>query len=434
MARRLDAGDAGFEAAFAAIVTTARGRDDDVAGVVTDIIDDVRRRGDEALIELTRRFDRVELDADRLFLGADEIDAAADRCPADTVAALEFAARRIEDHHRRQMPVDLDYRDEAGVRLGARWTPVDAAGVYVPGGTAAYPSSVLMTALPAKVAGVGRVVMAMPTPGGALNPAALAAARLAGIDRILRVGGAQAIAALALGTATVDAVDVIVGPGNAYVAAAKRQLFGVVGIDTIAGPSEIVVVADDANDPEWIAADLLAQAEHDTAARSIMITDDTAFADAVDAAVERCLEGLDRADIARASWRDNGAILRVARIADAAPLIDRLAPEHLALAVADPDALAAKVRHAGAIFLGRYTPEAIGDYVAGPNHVLPTGRGARFSSGLSVLDFLKRSSIIGCDAASLARVGPAAITLAEAEGLGAHARSVALRLGPESKD
>lgn len=434
MARRLDAGDSGFEAAFAAIVTTARGRDEDVAGVVAEIIDDVRKRGDAALIELTRRFDRVELDADRLFLGPGEIDAAADDCPADTVAALEFAARRIEDHHRRQMPVDIDYHDEAGVRLGARWTPVDAAGVYVPGGTAAYPSSVLMTVLPAKIAGVGRIVMAMPTPGGTLNPTVMAAARLAGIDRILRVGGAQAIAALALGTAAVDAVDVIVGPGNAYVAAAKRQLFGVVGIDAIAGPSEIVVVADTANDPEWIAADLLAQAEHDTAARSILITDDTAFADAVEAAVDRQLDGLERADIARASWRDNGAILCVARITDAAPLINRLAPEHLALAVADPDALAAKVRHAGAIFLGRYTPEAIGDYVAGPNHVLPTERGARFSSGLSVLNFLKRSSIIGCDATSLARVGPAAIRLAEAEGLGAHARSVALRLVPDRKD
>ena len=428
MTRRLDAADPDFADGFAALVAADREREEDVAAAVAAIIDDVRARGDRALVELTARFDRLELKPERLRLGGDEIAAAAAKCPAEIVAALEFAARRIEDYHRRQMPRPLDYRDAKGVRLGARWTPVDAVGIYVPGGAAAYPSSVLMTAVPAKVAGVPRVAMATPTPGGALDPAVLAAARLAGVDEIYRIGGAQAIAALAFGTATVAPVDKIVGPGNVYVAAAKRQVFGVVGIDAIAGPSEIVVVADADNDPEWIAADLLAQAEHDEAARAILITDDGAFGDAVAAAVERHLAGLERAAIAGASWRANGAIIRVARLDDAAALIDRLAPEHLELAVADPDALAERVRHAGAIFLGRHTPEAIGDYVAGPNHVLPTARSARFSSGLSVLDFLKRTSLVRCSAEALAKIGPAAVTLAAAEGLGAHALSVQIRL------
>ncbi len=428
MTRRLDAADPGFADGFAALVAVDREREEDVAAAVAAIIDDVRARGDRALVELTARFDRHELKPERLWIGGDEITAAAAKCPAETLAALEFAARRIEDYHRRQMPRPLDYRDAKGVRLGARWTPVAAVGIYVPGGAAAYPSSVLMNAVPAKVAGVLRVAMATPTPGGALDPAVLAAARLAGVDEIYRIGGAQAIAALAYGTATVAPVDKIVGPGNIYVAAAKRQVFGVVGIDAIAGPSEIVVVADADNDPEWIAADLLAQAEHDEAAQAILITDDGAFGDAVAAAVERHLAGLERAAIAGASWRANGAIIRVARLDDAAALIDRLAPEHLELAVADPDALADRVRHAGAIFLGRHTPEAIGDYVAGPNHVLPTARSARFSSGLSVLDFLKRTSLVRCSAEALAKIGPAAVTLATAEGLGAHALSVQIRL------
>ena len=429
MARRLDVADPGFEERFDELVAARRGRDEDVDAAAGAIIEDVRARGDAALIALAARFDRIELTPDELRLSSDEIAGAASKCPAETVAALEFAARRIEDFHRRQAPPALDYRDAAGVRLGARWTPVASAGLYVPGGAAAYPSSVLMNAVPAKVAGVARVAMATPTPGGALDPAVLAAARIVGVDEIYRIGGAQAIAALAYGTATVAPVDKIVGPGNAYVAAAKRRVFGVVGIDAIAGPSEIVVVADAENDPGWIAADLLAQAEHDEAAQAILIADDADFVDAVAAAIEGHLAGLERAAIARASWRANGAIIRVARLDDAAALVDRLAPEHLELAVADPDALALRVRNAGAIFLGRHTPEAIGDYVAGPNHVLPTARSARFSSGLSVLDFLKRTSFVECDAGSLAAIGPAAVTLANAEGLGAHALSVKVRLG-----
>ena len=433
--RRLDAADSGFEEGFTALVEARRERDEDVDQAVAAIIAEVRARGDAALVELTARFDRFELTPDRLRLKDGEVAGAAAKCSAETVAALEFAARRIEDYHRRQMPAPIDYRDAAGVRLGERWTPVDSAGLYVPGGTAAYPSSVLMNAVPARVAGVGRVAMAMPTPDGALSPAVLAAARIAGVDEIYRIGGAQAIAALAFGTATVAAVDKIVGPGNAYVAAAKRRVFGVVGIDMIAGPSEIVVVADADNDPDWIAADLLAQSEHDEAAQAILITDDGVFADAVADAVERHLAGLERAAIARASWHANGAVVRVERLDDAAALVDRLAPEHLELAIADPDALASRVRHAGAILLGRHTPEAIGDYVAGPNHVLPTARGARFSSGLSVVDFLKRTTFVGCGSEGLAALGPAAVTLATAEGLGAHALSVRLRLerGPGNR-
>jgi histidinol dehydrogenase len=433
MARRLDAADPGFEAAFEALLTARCAHDEDVDAAVAGIIADVRARGDAALIELTERLDRLRLSPGELRLETREIAAAADACPPETVAALERAAGRIEDYHRRQLPEPLDYRDAAGVRLGARWTPIAEVGLYTPGGKAAYPSSLLMNALPARVAGVSRIAMALPTPDGVLDPAVLAAARIAGIDEIYRIGGAQAIAALAYGTETVAAVDKIVGPGNAWVAAAKRRVFGTVGIDLIAGPSEIVVVADAGNDPAWIAADLLSQAEHDEVAQAILITDDGDFADAVAAAVERLLGSLARAAIAGESWRTNGAIIRVAAIADACALVDRLAPEHLELAVEDPDALADRVRHAGAIFLGRHTPEAIGDYVAGPNHVLPTARSARFSSGLSALDFLKRTSIVACDAASLARIGPDAATLADAEGLGAHALSIRLRLGREAK-
>jgi len=427
MALRLDASDAGFAAAFAAVLDAKRDTETDVGAVVADILADVRARGDDAVIDYTHRFDRFALTADTMALDAARIDEAVAACDADALAALKVAAKRIEDFHARQMPSDDSYRDAAGVELGTRWRPVAAAGLYVPGGTAAYPSSVLMNALPARVAGVARLAMVVPTPDDTINPLVLAAARIAGVDEIYRIGGAQAIAALAYGTATIAPVDKIVGPGNAYVAAAKRQVFGTVGIDMIAGPSEILVVADADNDPRWIAADLMSQAEHDTAAQAILITDDAGFADAVDAAVTEVLKGLDRADIAGASWAQHGVIVTVADL-DAAPaLIDRLAPEHLELAVADPDRLAAAVRNAGAIFLGRYTPEAVGDYVAGPNHVLPTGRTARFSSGLSVYNFLKRTNLVRCDADSLAAIGPTAITLAKAEGLGAHALSIAIR-------
>jgi len=429
MPHRLDASQADFEARFQAFLAAPREATADVATAVAEILADVRARGDVALIAYTARFDRWAARAETLRLGAAALDGAIEQCAAETLEALRFAARRIEDYHRRQLPADLDYRDQAGIRLGHRWTPVAAVGLYVPGGTAAYPSSVLMNALPAKVAGVERRVMVVPTPDGGLDPLVLAAARLAGVSEVYRVGGAQAVAALAFGTATVAPVDKIVGPGNAYVAEAKRQVFGTVGIDTIAGPSEILIVADRDNDPSWIAADLLSQAEHDTAAQAILLSDDGAFAEAVAEAVEAHLARLPRQEIARASWEANGALIVVPDLVQAPGLIDRIAPEHLELAVADPDALAARVRNAGAIFLGRHTPEAIGDYVAGPNHVLPTGRAARFASGLSVLDFMKRSSIIGCDGRGLAAVAPAAMTLAHAEGLDAHALSLALRLG-----
>ena len=428
MPHRLNARAAGFEAAFEAFLAVKRGTEADVARVVDGILADLRARGDAALIENTERFDRIRLTPETLRISADEIAEAAARCPPEVVAALELAARRIEAYHRHQLPEDLDYTDAAGLRLGHRWTPVAAAGLYVPGGTAAYPSSVLMNALPAKVAGVARRVMVVPTPDGVLNPAVMAAARLAGIDEAYRIGGAQAIGALAYGTETIRAVDKIVGPGNAYVAAAKRQVFGTVGIDSIAGPSEVLVVADGANDPAWIAADLLAQAEHDSVAQSILMTDDAEFAEAVAGAVDSLLAGLERRDIAGASWSAHGAIILLPDLAAAPALIDRIAPEHLELAVAEPDALAARVRNAGAIFLGRHAPEALGDYLAGPNHVLPTGRTARFSSGLSVLDFMKRSSLIGCTPEALNALGPAVVALARAEGLGAHALSVAIRL------
>lgn len=428
---RLNAGAPGFEAAFRTLLLAKREQAEDVDGAVSAIIADVKARGDAALLELTARFDRLQLDAKGLAISPAEVDAACAEVDAGQLAALRVAAERIEAFHARQRPQDDHYTDAAGVRLGLRWTPVDAVGLYVPGGTATYPSSVLMNAMPARVAGVGRIVMVVPTPDGRLNPLVLAAARLAGVTEIYRVGGAQAVAALAFGTATIAPVDKIVGPGNAWVAAAKRQVFGTVGIDSIAGPSEILVVADKANDPAWIAADLLSQAEHDTAAQSILITDDAAFADAVVAAVEDHLSRLPRTDIARTSWQDNGAVILVASLDDAPALINRVAPEHLELAVADPDAMAARVRHAGAIFLGRHTPEAIGDYVAGPNHVLPTARTARFSSGLGVHDFMKRTTLVGCDPTSLAAIGPAAVTLARSEGLEAHALSVSIRLGTE---
>ncbi|WP_299397753.1 histidinol dehydrogenase [Pelagibius sp.] len=428
MPLRLNSSDADFENAFADLLSGKRETDEDVDAAVAEILDTVRRQRDAALIAYTERFDRLSLSAAGLRISTEDLAAAEADCDPETLAALRLAAERIADYHRRQKPEDLDYRDPAGVRLGHRWTAVAAAGLYVPGGTAAYPSSVLMNALPAKVAGVERLVMTVPTPDGVVNPLVLAAARLAGVSEVYRVGGAQAIAALAYGTETIRPVDKIVGPGNAYVAAAKRRVFGTVGIDMIAGPSEVLVVADADNRPDLIAADLLSQAEHDTAAQSILITDDAGFAEAVAAAVDAQLATLPRREIAAASWRDHGAIVLLGSMAEAPALIDRIAPEHLELAVADPDALARLVRNAGAIFLGRHTPEAIGDYLAGPNHVLPTARSARFSSGLSVLDFMKRSSIVACDAESIRAIGPATVRLAEAEGLDAHARSVALRL------
>jgi histidinol dehydrogenase len=430
---RLSTRDDGFEAGFRALLEQKRESAADVDDAVAAIIDDVARRGDRALIEFTRRFDRLDLAAHELRVSPHEITAGAAAAAPATVAALSVAAERIERFHRRQLPAPIDYIDESGMRLAQRWTPIAAAGLYVPGGTAAYPSSVLMNAIPARVAGVERLVMAVPAPDGVLNPLVLAAARLAGIDEIYRIGGAQAIAALAYGTETIPPVDKIVGPGNAYVAAAKRRVFGRVGIDMIAGPSEILVVADRDDDPRWIAADLLSQAEHDSAAQAILFTDDAAFAAAVEAAIAEHLRVLPRAAIARASWQRHGAIVILDNFDEAPPLIDRIAPEHLELALAEAEALAARVRHAGAIFLGRHTPEAIGDYIAGPNHVLPTARSARFASGLGVLDFLKRSSLVRCEAASLAALAPAAIRLAEAEGLAAHALSLAIRLDREGR-
>jgi len=430
MTRRLDQSEAGFDGAFDALVAAGRDIDMDVDEAVAAIIDDVRARGDAALVALTAKFDRLAVaSVSELYVSADEIAAARSECDGAAIDALEVAAARIESYHRRQLPAGFDYTDEAGVRLGARWTPIASVGLYVPGGTAAYPSSVLMNAIPARVAGVGKLTMVVPAPDGILNPLVLAAAGIASIDEIIKIGGAQAIAALAYGTESVAPVDKIVGPGNAYVAAAKRRVFGAVGIDMVAGPSEILVVADSDNNPAWIAADLLSQAEHDENAQSVLICDSAAFADAVEASVKDHLSRLPRSGIARASWENHGAVIIVDDVYAAAPLVDRLAPEHLELAVADPDRLATGVRNAGAIFLGRFTPEAIGDYMAGPSHVLPTSRSARFSSGLGVPDFLKRTSIIGCDQAALSAIGPAAETLAVAEGLDAHALSVTVRSG-----
>ncbi|MFO1068327.1 MAG: histidinol dehydrogenase [Geminicoccaceae bacterium] len=428
MPLRLDAREPGFAAAFAQLVDDRRDAEADVRDAVVAIVADVRRRGDAALVELTRRFDRVAVDADGLRVTPAEIDAAVARCPADQVAALELAAARIRAFHERQLPADSGWTDAQGVRLGMRWSAIDAVGLYVPGGTAAYPSSVLMNAIPARVAGCRRLVMVVPAPNGVLNPLVLAAARLAGVDEIWRIGGAQAVAALAYGTEHILPVDKIVGPGNAYVAEAKRQVFGRVGIDMIAGPSEIVVVADGDNRADWIAADLLSQAEHDPRAQAVLLTDSAAFADEVARAVDRQLQSLQRAETAAASWRDHGAIVVLRDLDAAVELVDRLAPEHLELAVAEPEALAARIRHAGAIFMGPLTPEVIGDYVGGPNHVLPTGRTARFASGLSVFDFLKRTTLLGCDAAAFAALAPAAAVLARAEGLEAHALALDRRL------
>ncbi len=426
---RLDSTDPGFGAAFSAFVAARRGVDEDVDAAVTEIIDDVRARGDAAVIDYTARFDGQDLTPDALRVGPEERAAAAAKCSAEASGALAAAAARITAFHERQRPQDDSFTDAQGVRLGAHWTAIATAGLYVPGGTAAYPSSVLMNAIPARVAGVDRLVMAVPTPDGTLNPLVMEAARLVEVDEIYRVGGAQAVAAMAYGTPTIAAVDKIVGPGNAYVAAAKRRVFGTVGIDMVAGPSEILVVADADNDPSWIAIDLLSQAEHDSVAQAILITDDPQFADAVAGAVRSHLASLPRASVAGQSWHDHGAIIVVPSLADTPALIDSLAPEHVELAIDEAGALACEIRNAGAIFLGRHTPEAIGDYVAGPNHVLPTARSARFASGLGVLDFMKRTTTVECDASSLAAIGPAAVTLAEAEGLDAHARSVAIRLG-----
>jgi len=420
--------DAGFAAQFDAMLGMKREDSPDVDAVVAGIIADVRARGDAALIELTARFDRLTLTPQTLRFSAQEIAAQAALVGADDRAALELAAVRIRDYHARQMPRDESWTDAEGATLGWRWTPVAAAGLYVPGGLASYPSSVLMNAIPAKVAGVGRLAIVVPTPDGVCNPLVLLAAQIAGVDEIYRIGGAQAIAALAYGTATIAPVDKITGPGNAYVAAAKRRVFGKVGIDMIAGPSEILVIADRDNDPDWIALDLLSQAEHDASAQAILITDDAGFAEAVMAAVEKRLETLERRAIAGASWRDNGAVIVVDDLAEAVALTDRIAPEHLELCVADPEALAARISHAGAIFLGHWTPEAIGDYIGGPNHVLPTARSARFSSGLSVMDFVKRTTMARMTPAALRAIGPAAVRLATSESLQAHGLSVQARL------
>ena len=428
MPRRLDASSPGFAADFETLLADREAVTDDVSDVVADILKDVRARGDEALVDYTRRFDKLDLKKTGIRFADSEIDAAAASIPAETQEALELAARRIEVFHRRQIPEDFSFEDDAGVNLGLAWKALESVGLYVPGGRAAYPSSVLMNAIPAKVAGVDRLAMVVPTPNGVVNALVLAAAKLAGVDEIYRVGGAQAVGALAYGTKSIAAVDKIVGPGNAYVATAKRMVYGRVGIDSIAGPSEILVVADRDNDPAWIAADLLSQAEHDPVSQSVLIADDAAFIDAVMDAVAGHLKTLSKSEVARESWQNHGTAILVKHLDDAAGLVDRLAPEHLELAIADPKPFAARIRHAGAIFLGRHTPEAIGDYVAGPNHVLPTSRTARFSSGLSVYDFLKRTTVVGCTADALARIGPAAIRLAEAEGLPAHARSVAIRL------
>lgn len=428
MALRLDGLAPDFATAFAALLAMKRETAEDVDQAVQKIIADVMDRGDAALIDYSAKFDRVDLAKTGLAVSAAEIAAAQAAVTPEALEALRLAHQRITSFHERQRPLDEVFTDALGVRLGWRWRAIEAAGLYVPGGTASYPSSVLMNAVPAKVAGVARLVMVVPAPDGHIEPLVLAAAALAGVDEIYRVGGAQAVAALAYGTKTIAPVSKIVGPGNAYVAAAKRRVFGAVGIDMIAGPSEVLIMADRTANPEWIAADLLAQAEHDRAAQSILITDSAALADQVEAAVENQLASLPRKEIAGASWRDNGAIILVPSLAEALPLADRFAAEHLEIMSVDADALAARVVNAGAIFIGGHTPEAIGDYVGGSNHVLPTARSARFSSGLSVLDFMKRTSILNCSPQSLAAIGPAAVILGKAEGLDAHARSVALRL------
>ncbi len=433
MPKYLNCRDDDFEASFTALLAANRGAGEDVGAAVADIIRNVKENGDQALIDFTRRFDGFDPTMESLRVSSDELEHSVTSCDVATLEALTFAATRINDFHYRQLPANLDYKDKAGVRLGLSWKPIASVGLYVPGGTAAYPSSVLMNAIPAKVAGVKRLVMTVPAPGGKVSPLVLAAARMAGIDEVYRIGGAQAISALAYGTEMITRVDKIVGPGNAYVTEAKRQVFGVVGIDMIAGPSEILVVADATNDPSWIAADLLSQAEHDASSQAILITDSKDFADNVSRAMAGILDTLPRNHIASRSCREHGCIIIVENLDQAPSLIDRVAPEHLELAIEDAADMAAKVSNAGAIFLGRFTPEAIGDYVAGPDHVLPTAGSARFSSGLGVLDFMKRSTIVGCDRQSIIKVGPHAVTLAEAEGLDAHAMSVSLRLNaPET--
>ncbi|MDH4986114.1 histidinol dehydrogenase [Aminobacter anthyllidis] len=428
MAITLRQSDADFEKRFAAFLTTKREISPDVDATVRAIIDDVRSRGDAALVDYTQKFDRADLSKLGIAVSRADIGQAYKDADPETIEALRFARDRIRSHHARQMPKDDRYVDPIGVELGSRWTAVEAVGLYVPGGTASYPSSVLMNAVPAQVAGVERIVIVVPATGGIINPLVLVAADLAGVSEIYRVGGAQAVAALAYGTETIRPVAKIVGPGNAYVAAAKRQVFGTVGIDMIAGPSEVLVVADADNDPDWLAADLLAQAEHDVSAQSILLTNDAAFGKSVEEAVERQIKLLPRAETAAASWRDFGAVILVDDFDAAMPLVNRIAAEHLELAVADPEAMLPKVRNAGAIFVGKHTPEVIGDYVGGSNHVLPTARSARFSSGLTVLDFVKRSSILKLGPDQLRALAPAAIALAKAEGLDAHARSVAIRL------
>lgn len=430
MTLRLSSTDPGFAQAFDAFVQRPRGTPEDVDDVARRLLENVQQEGDAAVLRATAQLDRLQVNAvGDLRVPAEALEEAAAQIPSATMEALHLAAARIAAFHEAQKPRDLFWTDADGVRLGWRWTPIEAVGLYVPGGLAAYPSSVLMNALPARVAGVERIAMVVPSPDGVLNPLVLAAAHLAGVDEVWRIGGAQAVAALAYGTDTIAPVDKIVGPGNAYVAAAKRMVFGTVGIDTIAGPSEILVLADNGNDPAQIAMDLLSQAEHDPLAQSILITDDANFADAVAQAIETHLTALPRAAVARQSWENHGALVVVEDLLrDAPQLADRIAAEHLELAVADPDTLARKIRHAGAIFLGRSTPEALGDYVAGPNHVLPTDRTARFASGLGVLDFMKRTTLLGVSTQGLQAIGPAAVALAEAEGLHAHGRSVALRL------
>jgi histidinol dehydrogenase len=434
MPQFLDTNDRNFEAAFQTLLTAKRQDSPDVDAVVADIIADVRTRGDAAVLELTAKLDRLDLDADGLRFTPAEIEHYCAQVSDEDRSALELAAKRIRDYHLRQMPEDAYWTDDAGASLGWRWTPVSAAGLYVPGGIATYPSSVLMNAVPAKVAGVGRLAMVVPTPEGAVNPLVLMAARIAGVDEIYRIGGAQAVAALAYGTETIAPVDKITGPGNAYVAAAKRRVFGKVGIDMIAGPSEILVIADKDNDPDWIALDLLSQAEHDESAQSILITDDAAFGQAVATAVEVRLQTLERRAVAGPSWRDYGAIITVKDMAQAVVLSDRMAPEHLEICVADADGLASQITHAGAIFIGAWTPEAIGDYVGGPNHVLPTARSARFSSGLSVMEFLKRTTLAKMTPDALAAIGPAAERLAISESLQAHGLSVRARLDKLNRD
>ena len=427
---RLDASAADFESRFAALLAAKRETADDVDETVREIIRDVQTRGDVALVELTRRYDRADVEALGLQVSEAEIDRAIGLCDSRSLDALKLAHQRILAFHERQRPQDLRYTDSLGVELGWRWTAIESVGLYVPGGTASYPSSVLMNAVPARVAGVARLVMAAPAPDGAMSPLVLAAAKLAGVTEIYRIGGAQAVAALAFGTRSIKPVAKIVGPGNAYVAAAKRRVFGAVGIDMVAGPSEVVIIADGEANPAWVAADLLAQAEHDRAAQSILLTDSPPLARAVERSVESQLATLPRREIAAASWRDFGAIIIVPALASCAALVDRLAPEHLEIIAASDEAIAASIRNAGAIFLGGSTPEAIGDYVGGSNHVLPTARSARFSSGLGVADFVKRTSILKCSPQSLRALGPAAVALGEAEGLAAHARSVSIRFNP----